>query len=298
MGKRTLTGVAIFLITALFVSLRYLSIHFFDVFVMAISFVACFEVLKLYDKSNRKSSKMYIYLSISYVYIIYLAYLFADNYTQALIYQLFLFAIYFIISFVFEILFLSRHRDEEISNDDLLLSTKRLLTTMIYPTTLLGTLYGINSFNLNKATLILVLVFGVSMFTDVFAYLIGVTFHKGKFATQISPKKSVSGAIGGVIGGVIFAGLTLYLCYFVGLYNPFTSATDSTLKIVLFFTFSGLLGSLITEFGDLVASSIKRVYGVKDYGNIFPGHGGMMDRVDGLMFCSSVIYILAMLFLF
>jgi phosphatidate cytidylyltransferase len=298
MGKRTLTGLGIFLATVLFIVSRYLSIYFFDVFVMAISFIACFEILKLYDSSPRKSSKMYIYLSFSYVYLIYLAYLFADNYAQAIVYQLFLFAIYFIVSFVFELIYLAKNRAEEIPNEDLLLSTKRLMTTMLYPITLLGTFYGINSFNLDKATIIIGLAFGISMFTDVFAYLVGMAFHKGKFASQISPKKSVSGAIGGIFGGLLFAGATLGLCYFANLFNPFTALTDATYKIVLFFVLSGVLGSLMTEFGDLVASSIKRVYGVKDYGKLFPGHGGMMDRVDGLMFCSAIIYVLAMLFLF
>lgn len=298
MGKRTLTGLGIFLVTALFVASRYLSIYFFDVFVMAISFVSCFEVLKLYAQSPRKSSKMYIYLSMAYVYVVYLAYLFADNYSQALLYQLFLFALFFIISFVAELIYLAKHRGEEFASEDLLLSTKRLLTTMLYPTTLLGAFYGINSFNLDKATVIIALVFGVSMFTDVFAYLVGVTFHKGKFAEQISPKKSISGAIGGLVGGLLFAGLALGICYFADVFNPFTLPTDKTLNIVLFFVLTGLLGSLMTEFGDLVASSLKRVYGVKDFGKIFPGHGGMMDRVDGLMFCGAVTYILSMLFLF
>ena len=298
MGKRTLTGLVIFLVTLLFIASRYLSIYFFDVFVMAISFVACFEILKLYDTSQRKSSKMYIYLSISYVYVIYLAYLFADNYSQAIVYQLLLFAIYFIVSFVSELIYLAKNRGLEIPNEDLLLSTKRLMTTMFYPTTLLGTFYGINSFNLDKATIIIGLVFGISMFTDVFAYLVGVTFHNGKFAEQISPKKSVSGAIGGIFGGLLFAGIALGVCYFAELFNPFTAATDSVLKVVLFFSATGVLGSLMAEFGDLVASSFKRVYGVKDYGKLFPGHGGMMDRVDGLMFCSAITYVLAMLFLF
>ena len=298
MGKRTLTGLGIFLVTLLFIASRYLSIYFFDVFVMAISFVACFEILKLYDTSQRKSSKMYIYLSISYVYVIYLAYLFADNYSQAIVYQLLLFAIYFIVSFVSELIYLAKNRGLEIPNEDLLLSTKRLMTTMFYPTTLLGTFYGINSFNLDKATIIIGLVFGISMFTDVFAYLVGVTFHKGKYAEQISPKKSVSGAIGGIFGGLLFAGIALGVCYFAELFNPFTAATDSALKVVLFFSATGVLGSLMAEFGDLVASSIKRAYGVKDYGKLFPGHGGMMDRVDGLMFCSAITYVLAMLFLF
>ncbi len=298
MGKRTLTGAIIFIVTALFVASRYLSIYFFDMFVMAMSFIACFEVLKLYDKSEKKSSKMYIYLSMSYVYVLYLAYLFADNYTQAIIYQLLLFAIYFIVSFVAELIYLAKNRETEFAKDELLLSTKRLLTTMLYPTTLIGTFYGINSFNLNKATIVIALVFGVSMFTDVFAYFVGVMFHKGKFAPQISPKKSVSGAIGGILGGLLFSGLVLWLCYFEGLFNPFTSIADTTLKVVLFFVSTGVLGSLMTEFGDLVASSLKRMYDVKDFGSMFPGHGGMMDRVDGLMFCSAITYILSMLFLF
>ena len=298
MGKRTLTGFVILIVTALFIASRYLAIQFFDGFIMAVSFVACYEILKLYTSSERKSSKMYIYLALTHVLMLYFAYYFSRTYTEALVYQLFIFILYFIISFICELIYLAKHRDEEMQSDDLLLSTKRLMTIMLYPNTLLGTFYGVNSFNLDKATLIIVLVFGVTMMTDVFAYLVGMAFHKGKFATQISPKKSMSGAIGGLFGGLLFAGLALWLCYFNGWFNPFVSPTDTTLKVVLFFSLTGLLGSLITEFGDLVASSIKRIYGVKDFGKLFPGHGGMMDRIDGLMFCSTVAYILSMLFLF
>ena len=177
----------------------------------------------------------------------------------------------------------------------MLLSTKKLMGIMLFPNTLLGTLYGINSFNVGSATVILGLVFGISMFTDVFAYFIGSLFHKGNFANQISPKKSISGAIGGLFGGIILTAIVYIILIVVGLYNPFTSIPKNNL--LLYFIILGVFGSIATEAGDLVASSIKRKYALKDFGKLLPGHGGVMDRVDGLMFCSAIAYILAIIIL-
>lgn len=297
MGKRTLTGAIVLLITALFVASRYLTVYFFDAFVMAISFIACYEILKANASDQRKCSKAYIYLSLSHVYLLYLAYspFIAKTLLQTIIFQALLFFIYFLVSMILEIIYLNKLKDETIEPEEMLLSTKKLMGIMLFPNTLLGTLYGINSFNVGSATVILGLVFGISMFTDVFAYFIGSLFHKGNFANQISPKKSISGAIGGLFGGIILTAIVYILLIVVGLYNPFTSIPKNNL--LLYFIILGVFGSIATEAGDLVASSIKRKYALKDFGKLLPGHGGVMDRVDGLMFCSAIAYILAIIIL-
>ena len=117
--------------------------------------------------------------------------------------------------------------------------------------------------------------------TDTFAYLIGMRFGKHKLS-KISPKKSVEGAIGGIIGAVVLA--ILYTVVMNNLY----SLGYSYLYVII----STIILSIIGQIGDFAASSIKRYVNVKDYSNLIPGHGGMLDRIDSLMFIAPFAYIL------
>jgi phosphatidate cytidylyltransferase len=107
--------------------------------------------------------------------------------------------------------------------------------------------------------------------SDVFAYYTGLKFGKTKLAPIISPKKTWEGAIGGVIGSALLGSFVFYLLPFGGF------------PLWVMFIISGLLG-LGAIIGDLIFSSIKRYFGLKDFGVIFPGHGGILDRVDSLLF--------------
>ena len=115
--------------------------------------------------------------------------------------------------------------------------------------------------------------------TDAGAYFAGVFLGKHRGVTKVSPNKSVEGYIGGFVTGVVFA--VLY-----GLAASKIAQADVNL---LSLGLCGLFGALATEVGDLAFSFIKRQYGVKDYGHILPGHGGMLDRFDSMMFCGPVI---------
>ena len=122
----------------------------------------------------------------------------------------------------------------------------------------------------------LVLVFIMAFATDTFAYLVGITMGRHKLIPSISPKKSVEGAIGGVVGAVILGSTWLN-------YNDFK--LDVLTVIFLIFT------SISSQLGDLIASKIKRVAGIKDYGNIFPGHGGVLDRFDSILDVTVIIFL-------
>ncbi len=114
--------------------------------------------------------------------------------------------------------------------------------------------------------------------TDTFAYLVGVKFGKHKF-TEVSPKKSIEGAIGGIIGCAVFYGLfTWYL-------NTLGIQINIIVMIIL-----GIIVSIVSEIGDLAESSIKRYCEVKDSGAIMPGHGGILDRFDSVLMIVPVIY--------
>lgn len=119
--------------------------------------------------------------------------------------------------------------------------------------------------------------------TDTFAYLIGVRFGKRKLCPALSPKKTMEGALGGMLGSIA-------LCAAFGwLVMP---------DIIVHCAVVGLIGSLFAQMGDLVASAFKRKMGIKDYGNLIPGHGGVLDRFDSILFTLPVVYYYAILIIF
>ena len=115
--------------------------------------------------------------------------------------------------------------------------------------------------------------------TDAGAYFVGVFFGKHRGITKVSPNKSLEGYIGGFVFGVLYA-----LAY-GGVIQAISHNPVNFLPLVL----SGLVGALATELGDLSFSFIKRAFGVKDYGHLLPGHGGMLDRFDSMIFCAPVV---------
>ncbi len=146
----------------------------------------------------------------------------------------------------------------------------------------------------------------ISVFTDVFAYFFGMKFGKHKMAPRISPKKSWEGAIAGTFFGTlsaslfaIFYGVIFQSNGFLGdVFNPldyrtifdnFTTLSNQPLHIqALIIVPITLIGSVGAQVGDLVASKFKRTYHIKDFGNIFPGHGGVLDRFDSILFIGLI----------
>ena len=119
--------------------------------------------------------------------------------------------------------------------------------------------------------------------TDVFAYLVGKKYGKHKFS-PISPNKSIEGCFGGVIGAVALSIAYTIIC------NTWLGMKFNYLYIILIATVLSLVGQL----GDFAASSIKRYTGIKDFSNLIPGHGGMLDRIDSVIFIAPFAYFLLM----
>ena len=119
------------------------------------------------------------------------------------------------------------------------------------------------------------LVFLTAFGTDIMAYFTGMALGKHKLCPKLSPKKSVEGAVGGVIGSVV-------LC---GLFGFFFMKNSVPVCLVV-----GFFGSIVAQFGDLSASAFKRQMGIKDYGNLIPGHGGILDRFDSVLFTGPAVY--------
>ena len=121
---------------------------------------------------------------------------------------------------------------------------------------------------------------------DTCAYLVGRAIGKHKMTPVLSPKKSVEGAIGGIIGSALIGALYGYI---------FRTNLTEFANPAVFCAIIGACGGLISMFGDLSASAIKRQYQIKDYGTLIPGHGGIMDRFDSIIFTAPLIYILVTL---
>lgn len=131
----------------------------------------------------------------------------------------------------------------------------------------------------NMIWLVILTAFG----TDVMAYFTGYFLGKHKLCPKISPKKTIEGAIGGIAGSVILCSVFGYLL---------------SEESMIHFIFIGFFGSIVAQAGDLTASVFKRKMGIKDYGNLIPGHGGILDRFDSVLFTAPFVYYYIMLVIF
>lgn len=129
---------------------------------------------------------------------------------------------------------------------------------------------------------VFLLVFIGAWITDTMAYFTGFLFGKHKLIPEISPKKTVEGAI----GGTLFSGIAFSVYGFI-----ISEITNTKMSLVVLFV-AGLVAAVVAQLGDLIASLIKREAGIKDYGNIFPGHGGILDRFDSIIALAPIILIM------
>ena len=132
------------------------------------------------------------------------------------------------------------------------------------------------------------LVFICSWGSDTCAYCVGMLFGKHKMAPKLSPKKSIEGAVGGVVGAAL-----LGVAYATIINRVIVGSYVSVLQYALICA----VGALISMVGDLAASAIKRNHDIKDYGNLIPGHGGILDRFDSVIFTAPIIYYMAIMLL-
>lgn len=128
--------------------------------------------------------------------------------------------------------------------------------------------------NFKNGYILVYLIFIISFATDTFAYFSGYLFGKHKLIPKVSPKKTIEGSIGGILG-------TAISCIIFGY---FFNIDIISIAII------GAIGSIVAQFGDLFASSIKRYVDIKDYGKLIPGHGGILDRFDSVILVAPYVY--------
>ncbi len=171
---------------------------------------------------------------------------------------------------------------------------KDLLATifsLIYPMALVSLAFALSREFPCGGTFAISFAIFLPVFSDTFAYLVGSTLGKRKLCPSISPKKTVAGAIGGLVGSVLCA-VTFFLLFDLYAVIPvgYVSFSDSVAVRAVVFVVLGIVGGVLAEIGDLAASRIKRTMNIKDFGNIFPGHGGVLDRLDSIMFTLVMLF--------
>lgn len=150
--------------------------------------------------------------------------------------------------------------------------------------TVIGVLYIIVFFNTliqirinNYGNRLIWLTYIVPWACDTFAYYTGKFFGKRKLCPDVSPKKTVEGSVGGILGSIV--GSIIWLSF-----NREINISVASIMLL------AIMGGIISQIGDLSASLIKRHVGIKDYGNIMPGHGGVLDRFDSILFVAPLVY--------
>jgi phosphatidate cytidylyltransferase len=157
----------------------------------------------------------------------------------------------------------------------------QLLVAVFYPAIGFGALAWLRNYGIYSIGFLFI----ITIMTDVFAYIVGIKFGKHRLAIKISPKKSIEGSIGGTSFALIFTLIYIYILDF----NQLAEIQLDILTSISLIIFISIVGQI----GDLIASKLKRGYGIKDFSNLFPGHGGVMDRFDSTIFAAMVILLIS-----
>ena len=265
----------------------------FDALVYAFALLGTFEMLRATKEKTTKAERAisYAYAAIAVPACALCEQFFANG--------LFAVAVCFLLfSGVALSMLVFRHEETTIENLGVCVLSAvypSLLLCLLTLTNHLGGSERFANFALN-GNLAILFVFVISPVADSLAYVFGRFLRKffpKKLAPNLSPNKTVIGFIGGLFGGMVGA----TVIYFA--YNALVGSFAKAYIILPFYLGMGLLIALFTAFGDLVESCIKRKVGIKDMGKIMPGHGGVLDRIDGSLFASFVVYFLfSLIYLF
>lgn len=243
---------------------------FFDIALALLTMGATYELYKMYKAELFKYNIMlFIQLLLSGAMFFSIAFYLKGTLELEYMFVLVLFILFIAgMSLIFK---------EDFTAEDF----GRLFVSVLYPAfgfAVLSWLRDIDTYNIG-------FLFMITVFTDIFAYVFGVNFGKHKIAPKISPKKSVEGSIGGTLSALILTGLYLLLLN-IDVVGEISINVWTSILLILFI-------SIVGQIGDLIASKLKRGFNIKDFSQIFPGHGGVMDRFDSVIFAGITLLLIS-----
>ena len=288
MKIRAKTSFFIVATVLVFLASRLLYVGLFDIGLGIVAMIGCMEMCRMFNLKNKQNTLIISALYPVYFYIVFTICMLARaSIVWYVLSQAILFVVLLIVAFLSTIKLGAKY------------SAKNMLNTMcimLYPGILFCLLFVANNFEtilnldlkyLQLSYIILSLILMVSAITDTFAYIFGSLIRGPRLAPKISPNKSVSGALFGILGGICASLAIFGLCCAI---KPFKDIIVYYNLSIWKFVIIGAICSIVGQVGDLFESWIKRRFEVKDSGNIFPGHGGMLDRVDSELFnCVAVL---------
>jgi len=314
MRDRLLTSLGLFIVLVFaFVLKIYVSAYFFDAFIVALCVIGAFEFSKMLTKTGKYNhSEMIIVFPIILCLGLILSLYFGLAYYSLLV-ALGLVLCFTIGVFLIDLIFAKQTKKEmKIRNIEFSLvkfSFKKAIHTMygyLYPTFLLSTMILLNHFEILSSVgekfsavsiMALLFAFLIPIFTDTFAMLTGSLIGGKKLCPKISPSKTISGAIGGGVCCIVLCASVFLLFNQIESIATVLNSVNLGIKDIWKLLIIVLLGSVVSQFGDIFESLLKRKAGVKDSGRILPGHGGILDRFDSYIFLAPYL-LLAFLFLF
>lgn len=315
MKQRLLTGLAIIATLILVFFSRNLTLYIFDAFIGVIAILAGLEFSRLLTKTGYYNFAIIIGIFPTLFYLMFML----GVYFKLPIYLILvaivgIMLLLMLCTFLYSVIFKKHTQNEmnlrkvrtSISTYSFQKATQTLFG-MFYPSFLLMLLVILNrceeltyiftkaiGFNGVLSFFILILTFLIPILTDTFAYLTGSLIKGKKLCPEISPNKTISGAIGGVLWTVV--GTTvLYLIFdTIGAYSTMFEILHLELWHIMILS---VIASVACQAGDIFESFLKRKAGVKDAGNLLPGHGGILDRIDSHIFNAVVIFVFFLIFI-
>jgi len=305
---RILTGMSIFAGLALMLFLRELTVYIFDILLLVILFFAVFEVMRATKAKDRGIKYHYVYVYLACAYIMFFVGTILDpafGFWAHIIAQLavlLVFVVYTFFMYYVDTAFIKKCRLKKAKvGTESWRVVLQYLKIIGYPASLIYGFFALNHFtgvlpaefaSINMGLFGLLLVFVIAASSDTCAYAVGNIIKGPKLCPKISPGKTWSGTIAGLFGGVLGSLILLLIFSTDPAFGDFflSIGINADLGLVVF-GLIGLFGSVVTQAAGLFASKLKRKYKINDYGKILPGHGGVMDRVDGQIACAVFIFL-------
>ncbi len=261
MRTRIISGAVIFLALLFFIIIGGIPLQ---AAVGVLSVIGMFEFYRAVSKNITFSH--YIGFAFAIVYVIFMDYII----NESNIFNIFV-SMFLVVLLCHMVIF---HHKENITN------TLVAFFGFFYACFLLSHIFLVREYTYGE--FFVWLIFMTAFGCDTGAYFTGVFFGKHKLIPDLSPKKTIEGSIGGIVTATL-------ICVIYGfcIEKYFVIENVNTIYLCLI---TGIVGSILSQIGDLAASAIKRHVGIKDYGNIIPGHGGILDRFDSVLLTAPVVY--------